>query len=280
MMRTSLRGLIAVCVLLIPFLSMTLVHGQASKLIRVKGSNVMAGMCDAWGTEFNNKNPGIRVHVTGGGTAAGIEAVFERTADLAMASRRLIEKELQLAAVSDAKPAEMAVAQTAVVIVTHPANPVKELTLAQLKGILTGEIASWNQVNGPRESIFLITSAPESGTSSFLRNTLFPEDYLSSDANVRNFFHDILKEISLKKPPALGYAGLYDAMKAVQAGRVKLLALKRDENSPAVLPTLETVKDRTYPLIMQLYFYWDKDRAPEHLKQFVDFCKTKGTSVP
>ncbi len=92
---------------------------------------------------------------------------------------------------------------------------------------------------------------------------------------MRNYFHDILKEVGLKKPPAIGYAGLFDATKAAEAGRVKILALKRDEGSQAVLPTPETIKNGTYPLIMQLYFYWDSNRAPGYLKQFLDFCKTK-----
>jgi phosphate transport system substrate-binding protein len=273
------RQALSFSILLVWFICTSSVYGQDSKLIKIKGSNIMAGMCDAWASEFKEKNPAIRIHVAGGGTASGLEALFEGTADVAMASRQLIEKELQMAAVSDAKPAEMEVARTAVAIVTHPTNPINDLTLTELSQILTGGFSDWKRVNGPEGPIFLIISPAESGTGMFLRKTLFPEDFFSSDANARNYFHDILKEIFLKKPPAIGYAGLFDAKKAADAGRVKILALKKDESSPAVLPSTQTVKDGSYPLIMKLYFYWDKNRATGHLKQFVDFCKTKGADA-
>ncbi len=177
MTKTTSRGLTLCCILFTGLITLNLAYGQDSQLVKVKGSNIMAGMCDAWALEFNQKNPTIRIHVTGGGTAAGLEAVFEKTADLAMTSRRLIEKELQLAAVNDAKPADMEATRTAIAIVTHPANPIKELSLTQLTAILTGENARWNQVNGPDAPIFLIVSPPESGASMFLRKSLFPEDF-------------------------------------------------------------------------------------------------------
>jgi ABC-type phosphate transport system substrate-binding protein len=54
---------------------------------------------------------------------------------------------------------------------------------------------------------------------------------------------------------AIGYAGVFDAMKAARAGRVKILALKKDNESQAVAPSQETVKNGTYPLVIQLYYY-------------------------
>ncbi len=255
------RWLLLLCVLFAGFVGLNSSYSQNGKLIRVKGSNVMAGMCDAWAAEFNEKNPAVRVHVRGGGTAAGLEALFDKSAELAMASRRILEKELQEAAVSETKAVDMEVARTAVAIVTHPTNPIGELSVQQLAAILTGKTVKWDEVGGPKEPTFLIVSPPESGTSMFLRSALFPEDYFSSEANMRNYFHDILKEVALKKPPAIGYAGVFDAMKAARAGRVKILALKKDNESPAVAPSQESVKNGTYPLVMQLYFYWDGGRA-------------------
>lgn len=275
----SSRGLTLFALVLSVFLGLPLAYGQDSNLIRVKGSNLMAGMCNAWAVEFTQRNPSVRVHVTGGGTAAGLESLFEKTVDVAMASRRMIEKEYQAAALGDVKPAEVEVARTGIAIVTHPMNTVNELTLDQLTAMLTGSSTRWSQADKPEDAIFLIVSPPDSGTSIFLKDRLFPGDYFSSDANVRSFFHDILKEISVKKPLALGYAGMFDAMKAAEAGRVKIVALKKDENSPAVIPSPETVKSGTYPLVMQLYFYWDRDKTPEYLRKFIDFCRTKGANA-
>ena len=47
------------------------------------------------------------------------------------------------------------------------------------------------------------------------------------------------------------YPGLQDA-------NARLVPIARDSNSPYVQPTLETVRDRTYPLALELYAYTDQ----------------------
>ena len=62
-------------------------EAQQKQILRIKGSNAMANVTDRIAAEFMNVNPKATVLVTGGGSDAGFEALFEKQADLVMASR-------------------------------------------------------------------------------------------------------------------------------------------------------------------------------------------------
>ncbi len=56
---------------------------------------------------------------------------------------------------------------------------------------------------------------------------------------------------------------------------VKILAIKKDSQSPAVLPSQRTVKDGSYPLVRPFLFYWDGNVNREDVKKFVEFYKSR-----
>lgn len=256
---------------------------QSGKIIRIRGSNIMASLVDKWAKAFSENNPGIRVMVSGGGategadgTAAGLEALFDKRADLAMASRQIDEKDSQAATLSGLKLVEVEVGRVGVAIITRPDNPVTELTFEQLRKILTGDYTRWSEVGGVDEPIAVITNVQTSGIGRFLRNTVMEGGYFTSEATIRDLYHNIMREISKKKPAAISYAGLGDAQRGVQTSLIKILAIKKDAGSPAVLPTEVTVKNQSYPLSVPMYFYYDSKSAGEPVKSFVEFCKRRG----
>jgi phosphate transport system substrate-binding protein len=250
---------------------------QKGKLIRVRGSNAMATLADNWAKEFQEAT-GISVAISGGGTDAGFDALFDKSADLVMASRKIRVKEMQAAALSDTKPAEEEICHGALTIITHPANPLKELTLEQLRKLFTGEITSWSEVGGPVEQVTLIVSQPTSGAAEFIRERVLGNDYFSSEARIRDYYHHSIKELSRKTPPALSYVPYLDAVRAEQLNLLKILGIKKDNASAAVFPSIATMRDGSYPFVLPLYFYWNSTTASPVIKQFVDFCKTRCTT--
>jgi phosphate transport system substrate-binding protein len=272
MKRSYFAALFLLCAVFIAPENISTVYAQAGKSIRIKGSNIMASMVDEWAKAFAEKNPGINVVVHGGGTAAGFEALFDKGADIAPASRELLEKELQGAAIAGSKPDKMEVGLWAVAIIANPANKLSSLTVEQVRKIFSGEFTNWSEVGGDNEPITVVISQPDSGTSIFLQKTLLEDGYFSSDAKVKNYFYEIMKEVSYKKS-AIGFASLTDARKGVKNGWVKILGVKRNAESPAVFPSVETEKNKSYPILQPLYLYWDSNRVPEHVKRFLEFCK-------
>jgi ABC-type phosphate transport system substrate-binding protein len=73
----------------------------------VRGANAMAGLVDEWAKTFAEANPGVRIMVSGGGTAGGFEALFDKAVPLIMATRKINEKEIQAATLSGVKYSEM-----------------------------------------------------------------------------------------------------------------------------------------------------------------------------
>ncbi len=276
MKRRCLTGLVVWCVLLIAGILNSAVAsdgGSKAALVRVRGANAMARMTDVWARAFSAANPGETVIVAGGGTDAGFDALFDKAADLIMASRKVLVKEMQAAALNDCRLGEAEVCPGAVAVITHPSNPLKELTLEQLAKILKGEITRWKEVGGPDEPITVYIGQPISGTAQFLRERVMVNEYFGSDAKVRDFYHHIIKELARRKPPALAYAPYLDAVNAEKMNIIKILGLKKDQNSPAIFPSDATIKDKSYPLMLPLYFYWNSDTAGPLVRKFVEFCK-------
>jgi phosphate transport system substrate-binding protein len=278
--RYLVRSVLVLALLLGATVCLSNAQEQPGKIIRVRGSNVMASLVDSWAKAFSANNPGIRVMVSGGSgtegtdaTAAGFEALFDKKSDLVMASRKIIVKELQAAALSGSKPVETEVGSVGIAVITRPDNPVRELTFEQLRKIFSGDYKRWSEVGGPDEPIAVITNQQTSGVGLFLRATVMENGLFASEAAIRNFYHNIIREISKKKPAAIGYAGFSDAQRAVKNNLVKILAIKKDAGSPAVFPSAETVKNKSYPLSVPVYLYYDDASAGDQVKSFAEFCK-------
>ncbi len=68
-----------------------------------------------------------------------------------------------------------------------------------------------------------------------------------------------------KDPNGIGYGG------AAYAKGVKECGVKKDSASPAVLPSAASVRDGSYPIARDLYFY-TRTAPTGMLKEFVDFA--------
>jgi len=60
---------------------------------------------------------------------------------------------------------------------------------------------------------------------------------------------------------------------------VKLLALKTNSGSPAVLPSQATLLDGSYVVAKPLYLYWNEKTKKQGVKDFSRFCESRRQSV-
>lgn len=256
-----------------------LLEAQEKKIVRVKGSNVMAGAVDELAKSFAKANPDFTVVVSGGGTVVGLDALLlHRTGEVAMTSRKLFPKELQTAAVEGLKVVENRFGWDGVAVIVHPSNPINELSIDQIKKIFSGEYTSWSQVGGPQTSIILYHVEEQwSGFSGFFRDQVLKEAAFAPASNIKQYIDHVIRSVSLSKD-AIGIAPVAKAYPAQSVKKVKLIAVKKDENSPAVAASPTTTVDQSYPLTTSLYFYHVDSAASKHVKQFVDFCVQKGAA--
>src|SRR6185295_870800 len=107
--------------------------------VTLKGSDTMVILGQRWAETYMAAHPGAVVQVTGGGSGTGIAALINGTTDICQASRPMKEDEKRkLRDRFQTMGTEIPVAKDGLSIYVQDANPVKELSLAQLKQIYTG----------------------------------------------------------------------------------------------------------------------------------------------
>jgi len=151
--------------------------------------------------------------------------------------------------------------------VINPANPIDELTMQQLSNIFTGKSLRWSDVGGPDEKIGVLSRESSSGTYVFFQEMVLNKQDFTQDAKLLPATSAIIQSVSTDRWE-IGYVGLGYA---AAADKVKIVAIKANENSPAVIPSDKTVKSGEYPIARPLYLYLNGEPKGTS-KDFVDFC--------
>lgn len=111
----------------------------AATNIRDGGSTGMQLLATALASGYNKSQSSAKVTVTGGGSGAGITGAANGSLDIGNSSRDPRS--------SDPKTLVFTkVAREPFVIAVNPGNPTTNLTLDQIKAILTGKVRSWSDV--------------------------------------------------------------------------------------------------------------------------------------
>jgi phosphate transport system substrate-binding protein len=237
---------------------------QGSFAQRVKGSDTVLPLAQKEAEAYNKK--GGNVTVTGGGSGVGIAALLAGTTDIASASRKIKFDEKVKFQQAGKSPVEKIIAFDALAVVVNPGNKVSELTRQQLEDIFTGKITNWKQVGGADLAIVAYSRETSSGTYEFfkehvLKNKNYKKNILSMPATGA-----IIQSVSQTKG-AIGYVGL-----AYLENDVKAIKVSYDGKN-FVAPSVATAKNKTYPIVRPLFFYYDKKNAAK-LTPFINFVES------
>ena len=231
---------------------------------RIKGSDTVLPIAQQTAERFMTLNPNARVTVTGGGSGVGISALLDETTDIAMASRGIKFSEKMKAKAAGEELEEIPVAYDALAVVVHPSNPVKQLTRRQLEDIFRGKITNWKQVGGDDRKIVVYSRETSSGTYEFfkesvLKNKNYMNGILSMPATGA-----IIQSVSQTKG-AIGYVGL-----AYLNKEVKPIHVSYDAGKSYVEPSLENARNKTYPVVRPLFYYYETKNASK-VRPFIDY---------
>lgn len=217
---------------------------------KIKGSDTVLPLAQKEAEVFGKKS-GKSVTIIGGGSGVGIAALLEGTTDIAMSSRKMKFDEKVKCQEAGKAITEKVIAYDALAVIVNPSNPVSKLTRAQLEGIFTGKITNWKQVGGADLKIIPYSRETSSGTYEFfkehiLKNKNYMNSILSMPATGA-----IVQSVSQTKG-AIGYVGL-----AYLEKNIKTISVSFDGKT-YVAPSMTTAKNKTYPVIRPLFFYYDK----------------------
>ncbi len=216
-----------------------------------------------------------RVELKAHGSSTGFKGLLNREADLAMASRRIKDKEKTRLAplygdLSSVRT-EHVVGMDGLAIIVHPRNPVSSLSTAQLAKLFAGEIGNWKQLGGPDEPVRLYSRDENSGTWDSFKSMVLKKHGVKLAATARRFESSMeLSDRVSQEPGAIGFIGLPYVLRA------KALAVADEEGALPVFPTTFTVSTEDYPLTRRLYMYEPMTlslNGPAH--QFISFVTSE-----
>lgn len=235
-----------------------------SEVITLKGSDTMVILAQRWAENYMKNKQDVTVQVTGGGSGVGISALINGTTDICNSSRPMKPSEREkLKMRYNSVGVEIKVARDGLSVYVNESNPVKELSLAQIKDIYTGKITNWKQLGGADKKIIVYGRENSSGTYVYFKDfVLQGQDFMPSTQTLPGTAA-VVNAVA-KDKWGIGYGG------AAYGKGIREVAVKKDGNSPAYTPSVETVKNGTYPITRFLYFY-TRNRPTGAIKDFIDW---------
>jgi phosphate transport system substrate-binding protein len=108
--------------------------------ITVAGSTSVSPLMEKLAEAYQAINTGATIEIQMSGSGAGMIAAIDGTADIGMASRTLKDSELEQLNAT-------VIAIDGIAVITSPESPISNIASEQVRGIFTGEITKWNEIN-------------------------------------------------------------------------------------------------------------------------------------
>lgn len=232
---------------------------------KLKGSDTVLPLAQKEAESYMKANKSSKIVVTGGGSGVGLAALVDGTTEIAMSSRKIKMSEKMKLQDAGKAAKESIVAYDALTVIVNPANKVSQLTREQLEGIFTGKIKNWKEVGGDDLAIVVYSRESSSGTYEFFKEHVMNNKNYAASVLSMPATGSIIQSVGQTKG-AIGYVGLAYAEK-----EIKMLKVSYDKGKTFIGPSMETAKNKTYPIVRPLYYYY-LTTSEKAVKPFVDFC--------
>lgn len=191
---------------------------------------------------FMTLYPGARIDVVSSDSRGALVKLFSGEAGLAVISRDLGEDERQAASEGNLPLNTYRIAVDGVAVIVHPQNRVDSLSLAQVSGLLRGEVGSWGEVGGDDRPVVPVVRDRNSGTYEVVR-----QGVLAGGDPVRGVLCRTSQEVVdrvASEPGGIGCVGLA----WLKGGRVKALRLAGGPGGEFVGADAPSVYKNRYPI--------------------------------
>ncbi|MEO9514865.1 MAG: phosphate ABC transporter substrate-binding/OmpA family protein [Paracoccaceae bacterium] len=200
-------------------------------------------------------------------------ALLDGSANIGMASRRITPTEARALRADGAGSMidpnqEHILAVDSLIVITHPDNPVNEMSVDQLADIYTGKIRNWMELGGPDMPIVVVHRAEGSGTGAlFNQRILGDADAQLSKAAVRMSDNNSVAAIVNAEPSVIGFVGI-----AFQRG-AQAVTLTNDCGI-AMSPDAFSARTEEYLLQRRLYLYNRTDSLTAEATDFLNHVQS------
>ncbi|MCC6546162.1 PstS family phosphate ABC transporter substrate-binding protein [Candidatus Sumerlaeota bacterium] len=253
-------------------------HAQSKSTIAISGSDTMLALTQKLAEDYMKANPDVQISVTGGGSGRGIADTSEGLVEIAQSSRQMSQKEIQAAKDNGYDPQEHVAALDAIAVAVHKDNPLKEVSLAQLRAIYTGAVKKWNEIDPslPARDIVLYSREANCGTYDFFKEHVLRKGDFAKNTSYLAATAAIVNTVGMDKN-AIGFGGV---AYFVHGQNLRVLAVREIKGKPAILPVTadgkhvdyDVVQKGIYPISRPLQYY-TREAAAGEVKSFLDWIK-------
>lgn len=224
-------------------------------LVTISGSTSVGPLAEKLAMKYQEEND-VKIEVNQIGSSAGITNAINGVSQIGMSSRDLKQEE------KDSNLQELIIAYDGIVVVAHPSNPVKDLTMEQVKQIFTGEITNWKEVGGKDMEIVVVSREDGSGSRDAFQEIVgYESGQLIKNAIVASGNGNIKTTVAMNKH-AIGFISFEYIDESISPMAINGVAAKA-----------ENVLAGTYELSRPFLFVHKED-VPESAKQFMEFILT------
>lgn len=215
----------------------------AEQKIVLDGSTTVGPIAKAFAEYYMAAHPDVNITVSESGSGNGAKSLVNGVCDIADMSRPMKDKEFLAAAEKGIQPVAHVVALDGLPVLVNPQNPVKGLTVEQVRDIYLGKINNWKQVGGPDMGIVVISRDTNSGTYETFEKMVMAKQKITEKAEYVGSNGAIRQRVQ-STPAAIGYAGLGFVDKTVKALEIN-----------GIYPSGATVQTGEYPIARPLFMY-------------------------
>lgn len=158
------------------------------------------------------------------------------------------------------------IGKEAFVFFTNAKNPVKSLTIEQIRGIYSGEITNWKQVGGEDLEIQVFMRNGNSGSASALEKLMGDLPMVEPKKEfLFNLMSGIVQAASdyENHRGAIGFSFRYYVTDIVNENDIRFIPIE------GVEPTIDTVTSGEYPLVDQIYISYRKGYMTEEMQRLL-----------
>ncbi|KOS67764.1 phosphate ABC transporter substrate-binding protein [Lysinibacillus contaminans] len=224
-------------------------------LVTISGSTSVGPLAEKLAMKYEEEND-VKIEVNQIGSSAGITNAISGVSQIGMSSRDLKQEE------KDSNLQELIIAYDGIVVVAHPSNPVKNLTMEQVKQIFTGEVTNWKEVGGKDMEIVVVSREDGSGSRDAFQEIVgYESGQLIKNAIVASGNGNIKTTVAMNKH-AIGFISFEYVDESVSTMDINGVQAKA-----------ENVLAGQYELSRPFLFVHKED-VPGSAKQFMEFILT------
>lgn len=224
-----------------------------SAKIAISGSTSVGPLLENEAEEFETDNSNVTIEINQTGSSSGIKDTKNGTSEIGMSSRELTSEEA-------GGLEEVTVAVDGIAVVINKDNPVKNLTLEQVKDIFTGKITNWSEVGGEDAPIVVVSRESGSGTRGAFEEILGYKETETVKTALINNSTGSTKAVVEGNENAIGYMSVGYVDNTISAVSID-----------GVEATSDNVKSGDYKIQRPFLLVYKEGGLSEKGQEFIDF---------